>query len=141
MLTFVGTADRSHALGIPPFSNANKNALRHRKLEWPTAAYRKCYIIVFVSAGIAWMGDSKEVLSSFPSDVKSTLGFNLRRLQNGRPVTCDSRPMPSIGPGVYELQEYDDATRYRVMYLAKVEDTIYVCTALRRTPRKLTRVI
>lgn len=72
------------------------------------------------------MGDSKEVLSSFPSDVKFTLGFNLRRLQDGRPVTCDSRPMPAIGPGVYELKEYDDATWYRVMYLAKVEDTIYV---------------
>lgn len=30
---------------------------------------------------IHWLGDSREVLSAFPQDVKTVLGYSLRRLQ------------------------------------------------------------
>lgn len=48
-------------------------------------------------AVIAWEGDSKEVLSSFPDGARYNLGFELRLLQQGRQPT-DYRPMSSIGP-------------------------------------------
>jgi phage-related protein len=45
---------------------------------------------------IAWEGDSKEVISSFPDAAKQNLGFQLRLLQQGQRPT-DFRPMTSVG--------------------------------------------
>src|SRR5271157_1005658 len=64
-------------------------------------------------------GDSKEVLSAFPSDVKKNFGYNLRRLQNGLQPVCDVRSLPSIGKGVYELKDADERAWYRVMLPVK----------------------
>ncbi len=81
-------------------------------------------------------GDSKEVLSSFPLAVKATFGFNVRRLQNGESAVCETRPMPSVGSGVFELKEQDERTWYRVMYLAKVMDVIYVLHCFEKNTNK-----
>ena len=43
---------------------------------------------------IAWEGDSKEVISSFPEEARQNLGFQLRLLQQGQQPT-DYRPMSS----------------------------------------------
>jgi phage-related protein len=67
-------------------------------------------------ASIAWEGDAKEILSEFPDEVKATLGFSLRQIQNGRLPLCAHRSMTSVGKGVWELKEGDDRTWYRVMY-------------------------
>ncbi len=55
---------------------------------------------------VVWRGDSKEVLSEFPDTVKVDLGFQLFRLQQGK-LPTRSRPMKSIGKGVFELKEQD----------------------------------
>lgn len=79
----------------------------------------------YSEAAIAWEGDSLEVLRSFPSAVRVDFGLDLRRLQMGkRPI--NSRPMKSIGKRVYELRQQDSVGWYRIVYLAKVQDTIYV---------------
>jgi phage-related protein len=90
-------------------------------------------------AEIHWEGDSKEVLSAFPSDVKMNFGYNLRRLQNGLQPVCDTRSLPSIGKGVYELKDADERTWYRVMYLSKIDDVIYVLHSFEKDTRKTTR--
>jgi phage-related protein len=84
-------------------------------------------------------GNSLDVLSSFPLPVKETFGFNLRRLQNGEQVLCGVRPMPSVGSGVFELKEQDESTWYRVMYLAKVMDVIYVLHCFEKDSNKTSR--
>jgi phage-related protein len=56
------------------------------------------------AAELHFEGDSLEVLSSFPDDVKRSLGFSLRQLQIGREPTSQTRSMSSIGAGVYELK-------------------------------------
>jgi phage-related protein len=52
-------------------------------------------------AELHFEGDSLEVLSSFPDEVKRALGFSLRQLQSGREPASQTRNMKSIGPGVY----------------------------------------
>jgi phage-related protein len=89
--------------------------------------------------GLDFRGDSLEVLSSFPLPVKETFGFNLRRLQNGEPVACEVRPMPSVGPGVFELKDQDESTWYRVMYLAKVMGVIYVLHCFEKDTNRTSR--
>jgi hypothetical protein len=56
------------------------------------------------AAELHFEGDSLEVLSSFPDEVKwAALGFSLRQLQIGREPTSQTRSMNSIGSGFYEL--------------------------------------
>ncbi len=87
-------------------------------------------------ANIAWEGNSKEVLSEFPADVKATLGFSLKQIQNGRQPRCDHRSMPSVGKGVWELKEADARTWYRVMYLARINNVIHVLHCFEKDSRK-----
>jgi phage-related protein len=87
-------------------------------------------------AAIHWEGDSKEVLSEFPRDVKVNLGYSLRRLQNGGLPVCQTRPMTSIGKGVWELKESDDRAWYRLVYLTKIAGVIHVLHCFEKESRK-----
>jgi phage-related protein len=90
-------------------------------------------------AVIAWEGDSKDVLSGFPAEVKAAFGFSLRQIQNGRQPRCDLRPMSSIGKGVWELKEGDERTWYRMMYLARIGNVIHVLHYFEKDRRKTDR--
>ncbi len=90
-------------------------------------------------AKIEWAGDSKEILSSFPHDVKATLGFSLRQIQNGDRPRCSHRPMTSVGQSVWELKDSDERTWYRLMYLTRIGDTIHVLHCFEKDSRKTDR--
>ena len=87
-------------------------------------------------AVIAWEGDSKEALSSFPDAAKRNLGFDLRLLQQGQPPT-DYRPMSSIGPGVFELRDQDERAWYRVIYLSRIRDVVHVLHCFEKRSREM----
>jgi phage-related protein len=84
-------------------------------------------------------GDSLEILSNFPDEIKRALGFSLRQLQIGREPTSQTRNMSSIGPGVYELKEADVRAWYRAIYLSRVENAIYVLHCFEKESRKTDR--
>lgn len=84
---------------------------------------------------IAWEGDSKEVISSFPEDVRQNLGFQLRLLQQGQQPT-DYRPMSNIGPGVFELRDQDKRAWYRVIYLSRIRDVVHVLHCFQKKSRE-----
>jgi phage-related protein len=89
-------------------------------------------------AVIVWEGDSKDVLSAFPEGVKQNLGFELWQLQQGaRPK--DYRPLPSIGAGVFELRDQDERAWYRVVYLSRMKDVIYVLHCFEKKGRVMPR--
>lgn len=87
-------------------------------------------------AEIHWEGDSKEVLSGFPKDVKLSLGYSLRRLQFGEFPACETRSMASIGKGVWELKESDERAWYRVVYLTKIDGVIHVLHCFEKESRR-----
>jgi len=91
------------------------------------------------AAELHFEGDSLEVLSSFPDQVKRALGFSLRQLQIGREPTSQTRNMSSIGSGVFELKEADERAWYRAIYLSKVGNTIYVLHCFEKESRKTDR--
>lgn len=86
-------------------------------------------------AVIAWEGDAKAVIRSFPDEAKQNLGFQLRLLQQGQQPT-DYRAMRSIGPGVFELREQDARAWYRVIYLSRVRDVIHVLHCFEKRSRE-----
>jgi len=47
-------------------------------------------------------------------------------MQEAKTAALPVRPMPSIAAGVFELKDSDESKWYRLVYLARVEDTIYV---------------
>ena len=91
-------------------------------------------------ATISWEGDAWDVLKSWPKAIQWDFGNSLREMQHGRAARLQVRPMQSIGAGVFELKDADEKTWYRMVYLARIEDTIYVLDCFEkdtaRTERK-----
>jgi len=90
-------------------------------------------------ASISWEGDSWKVLKSWPKSMQWDFGNSLREMQNGRPARLQVRPMQSIGAGVFELKDADEKTWYRMVYLARIEDTIYVLDCFEKDTAKTER--
>ena len=90
-------------------------------------------------ADVRWEGDSKEILRDWPVPIRGDFGFSLREMQKGRPATLDVRPMRSVGSGVFELKTDDEASWYRLMYVARVDDVIYVLDCFKKDTTKTER--
>jgi phage-related protein len=89
-------------------------------------------------AAVAWEGDSLDVVRSFPKAIREDLGMDIRRMQQGK-KPHDSRPMKSIGRGVYELRQRDSQGCYRLIYLTKVRNTIFMLHAFTKQSAKTSR--
>jgi len=90
------------------------------------------------NATVAWEGDTREVLISFPEAVRHNFGFYLWQLQQGDKPT-NYRPLPSVGAGVYELRDQDESTWYRVVYLSRINDVIHVLHCFEKESRQMPR--
>ncbi len=78
------------------------------------------------------------MVSAFPLAVKEDLGFQLYELQMGR-TPKRSRPMKSIGQGVFELKEQDHQGWYRVIYTFQVKNKIYVLHCFKKQSAKTSK--
>ena len=76
-------------------------------------------------ADVVWLGDALEVLRGFPAPVQGDLGYALYQVQLGQ-MPPDSKPMRRVGPGVYELRDQYERAWYRVFYLKKIANLVYV---------------
>jgi phage-related protein len=86
---------------------------------------------------IVWIGSSRDDLRRFPREVRRKAGYQLRLVQQGKEPD-DFKPMPSIGPGAYEVRvQVGDA--YRVFYVAKFEEAVYVLHAFQKKTQKTAR--
>jgi phage-related protein len=89
-------------------------------------------------ATVVWEGDSLETLQSLPAKPRHDLGYALYRMQLGQ-MPENSRPMQSIGAGVFELREQDERTWYRVIYLKKIRRHIHVLHVFEKRSAKTSR--
>jgi phage-related protein len=74
---------------------------------------------------LKFLGNSRSALRSFPENARREAGHELDSVQQGEDPT-DWKPMNTIGAGVREIRIRDEQGIFRVMYLAKFADTIYV---------------
>ncbi len=49
------------------------------------------------------------------------------------------KPVPSVGPGACEIRLQDEAGAFRVIYVAKFKDAVYVLHAFQKKTRKTSR--
>lgn len=70
-------------------------------------------------------------MASFPAPARIRAGHELFMVQAGRePV--DWKPMSGIGKGACEIRVRDEDGAYRIIYVAKFADAVYVLHAFRK---------
>ncbi|MCL4686725.1 type II toxin-antitoxin system RelE/ParE family toxin [Myxococcota bacterium] len=76
---------------------------------------------------LIWVGTSLERLRAFPDAPRREAGHQLHRVQLGLEPS-DWKTLHSVGPGVMEIRIHERG-EYRVMYVAKFAEAIYVLHA------------
>jgi phage-related protein/predicted XRE-type DNA-binding protein len=83
---------------------------------------------------ISFLGNSLECLREFPENARQDAGYVLDQVQRGKQPS-DFKPMATVGKGVEELRVWDDAGTYRVIYLARLKEAVYVLHAFQKKTR------
>ncbi len=83
---------------------------------------------------IEWLGDSRDRLRRFPQAARREIGYQLSLIQAGCPA-IDWKPIPLVGAGVIEIRVHAEG-EYRVFYVAKFEDAVYVLHVFAKKTRK-----
>ena len=87
---------------------------------------------------IVWVGSTLENLRAMPAAARRELGFDLRSVQNGE-MPRDWKPIGSVGPGVVEIRVHAEGA-YRLMYIAKYTERIYVLHVFQKKTRKTSKL-
>jgi phage-related protein len=74
---------------------------------------------------IRWVGSAYHDLLAFPKDARKEAGFQLGKVQAGLEPT-DWKPFDDVGAGTKEIRIREASGTFRVMYLAKFAEGIYV---------------
>ena len=78
-----------------------------------------------------FQGTSLDDIRTFPAYVRREIGYQLSKVQQGFNPS-DWKPMPSTGKSVREIRVRDQTGAYRVIYIVKLKDAIYVLTAFQK---------
>ncbi|HPQ97092.1 MAG: type II toxin-antitoxin system RelE/ParE family toxin [Thiothrix sp.] len=84
---------------------------------------------------LEWIGNSYKDLCNFPEDAKDSAGYQLHLLQIGEQPT-DWKPMQTIGQGVQEVRIHEDSGAFRVIYVARFEEAVYILHAFQKKTQK-----
>ncbi len=91
------------------------------------------YTVFYEGRHLAWR--LKGGRRGFPKQTRKDLGAELMLLQLGE-TPLHSRPMPSVGRGVWEIKVQDESKQYRVFYVVKRREAIHVLHAFEKKSRK-----
>jgi len=83
---------------------------------------------------LKFAGSSLSDLREFPAEARRAAGFELWQVQCGL-MPSDFKPLLGVGPGAYEIRVHVEG-EWRVIYVAKFSDSIYVLHAFRKKTRK-----
>jgi phage-related protein len=90
-----------------------------------------------VRQGFEIVGSALDDLRNFPEEARRAAGFELRAIQNGLEPR-DWKVMQSIAPGVKEIRVHV-LGEWRVIYVAKLSDAVYVLHAFQKKGQKTNR--
>ncbi|AWK15730.1 type II toxin-antitoxin system RelE/ParE family toxin [Candidatus Fukatsuia symbiotica] len=84
---------------------------------------------------IKFRGNSLDELRTFPDAARREAGYQLDQVQHGRNPD-DWKPIKSIGTGVCEIRVRDTAGAFRIIYIAKLKNTVYVLHCFQKKTQK-----
>lgn len=84
---------------------------------------------------IEFRGSSLDDLRAFPLAARREAGYQLDQVQNGQEPD-DWKPITTVGQGVKEIRIRDAAGAFRVIYVAKFSDAVYVLHCFQKKTEK-----
>lgn len=87
---------------------------------------------------LRFVGSSLDDLRSMPAAVRHALGIELMTVQCGGEPR-DFKPMKAVGAGAYEIRYRDIHGAFRVIYVARVADAVYVLHAFQKKTQKTSK--
>lgn len=93
---------------------------------------------VSVLKAVQFRGSALDDLRSFPLSARREAGFQIDLVQHGQ-MPEDWKPMPTIGQGVQEIRIRDAAGAFRVVYVAKFADAVYVLHCFQKKTQRTSK--
>lgn len=87
---------------------------------------------------VEFRGSSLDDLRAFPLPARREAGHQLDQVQNGQEPD-DWKPMKTIGQGVKEIRIRDAAGAFRIIYVAKFTDAVYVLHCFQKKTEKTSK--
>jgi phage-related protein len=87
---------------------------------------------------IRWVGSSYADLLAFPKAPRREAGFQLGKIQAGL-EPADWKPFDEVGAGTREIRVRDAKGIFRVMYVAKFEEAVYVLHCFQKKTQTTTK--
>ena len=87
---------------------------------------------------VVFRGSALDDLRAFPDAARRQAGFQLDLVQNGRDPD-DWKPMTTIGAGVREIRVREGAGAFRVIYVAKFADAVFVLHCFEKKSQRTSR--
>lgn len=87
------------------------------------------------SKPVEFRGTSLDDLRAFPISARREAGFQLDRVQCGHEPD-DWKPINTVGHGVQEIRIRDVTGVFRVMFVAKFSDAVYVLHCFQKKTEK-----
>ena len=69
---------------------------------------------------------------ALPDDVQADAGYNLDLVQQGKAPEVSFGPLHSLGSGTMELRLDEDTDTYRVVYVARFSEAVFVLDAFKK---------
>lgn len=88
-----------------------------------------------IAKAVVFLGNALNDLRDFSLSARREAGYQLDRVQHGYEPD-DWKPMASIGSGVQEIRIRDASGAFRVIYVAKFAQAIYVLHCFQKKTQK-----
>jgi len=87
---------------------------------------------------IRWVGSAYEDLLNFPDDARRQAGFQMGKVQAGVEPD-DWKSFDDVGAGTREIRIRDASGAFRVMYVVKFEEAVYVLHCFQKRTQATSR--
>ena len=87
---------------------------------------------------VEFRGSSLDDLRAFPIQARREAGHQIDQVQNGQEPD-DWKPMNTVGRGVKEIRIRDVAGAFRVIYIAKFADAVFVLHCFQKKTGKTSK--
>jgi phage-related protein len=101
-------------------------------------SYKILYIFMMKIKPVEFLGDALDALRSFPLQARRSAGFQVDRVQRGLEPD-DWKPLLAVGKGVKEIRIWDEGGAFRVMYVAKLQDAVYVLHCFQKKTQRTSK--
>ena len=122
-----------------PTENGWASSTLRRESAVLARTYKNLYSLCMANPKpVEFRGSSLDDLRAFPLSARREAGHQLDQVQNGQEPD-DWKPMNTVGQGVKEIRIRDAAGAFRVMYIAKFADAVYVLHCFQKKTVKISK--